>query len=55
MPIPIIIGAVAAAAGIYGIAKGVGGAKDHSNAKTLMKVLKIWLTILVRKSSQAAS
>ncbi|BEO27689.1 MAG: hypothetical protein E7J62_09780 [Serratia marcescens] len=35
MPIPIIIGAVAAAAGIYGIAKGVGGAKDHSNAKNI--------------------
>lgn len=35
MPIPIIIGAVAAAAGIYGIAKGVGGAKDHSNAKDI--------------------
>lgn len=35
MPIPIIIGAVAAAAGIYGIAKGAGGAKDHSNAKNI--------------------
>lgn len=35
MPIPIIIGAVAAAAGIYGIAKGVGGAKDHSEAKDI--------------------
>lgn len=32
MPIPIIIGAVAAAAGIYGIAKGVSGAIDHSDA-----------------------
>ncbi|MDX5630667.1 MULTISPECIES: hypothetical protein [Brenneria] len=32
MPIPIIIGAVAAAAGIYGIAKGVSGAIDQSNA-----------------------
>lgn len=35
MPIPIIIGAVAVATGIYGIAKGVSGAKDHSNAKDL--------------------
>ncbi|MBP2850145.1 hypothetical protein [Dickeya oryzae] len=35
MPIPIIIGTVAAAAGIYGIVKGVGGAKDHSNAKDI--------------------
>ncbi|MHA6310504.1 hypothetical protein [Pantoea sp. USHLN298] len=35
MPIPIIIGAVAAAAGIYGIAKGAGGAKDHNNAKNI--------------------
>jgi hypothetical protein len=35
MPIPIIIGAVAAAAGIYGIVKGVGGAKDHSEAKDI--------------------
>ncbi|WP_279046009.1 hypothetical protein [Cedecea davisae] len=35
MPIPIIVGAIAAAAGIYGIAKGVGGAKDHSDAKDL--------------------
>ncbi|ATA18935.1 hypothetical protein EDC48_10234 [Gibbsiella quercinecans] len=35
MPIPIIIGAIAAAAGIYGITKGVGGAKDHSNAKDI--------------------
>lgn len=35
MPIPIIIGAVAAAAGIYGIAKGAGGAKDHSKAKNI--------------------
>lgn len=35
MPIPIIVGAVAAAAGLYGIAKGVSGAKDHSNAKDI--------------------
>lgn len=35
MPIPVIIGAVAAAAGLYGIAKGVGGARDHSNAKDI--------------------
>lgn len=34
MPIPIIIGAVAAAAGIYGIAKSVGGVKDHHDAKS---------------------
>lgn len=32
MPIPLIIGAVAAAAGLYGAAKGIGGAIDHSNA-----------------------
>lgn len=35
MPIPLIIGAVAAAAGLYGAAKGVSGAMDHSNAKGL--------------------
>lgn len=35
MPIPIIIGVAAAAAGIYGIAKGVSGAVDHSNAKDM--------------------
>ncbi|MCA6952113.1 MULTISPECIES: hypothetical protein [Pectobacterium] len=35
MPIPIIIGAVAAAAGLYGIAKGVSGAKDHSDASDI--------------------
>ncbi|KXK70710.1 hypothetical protein BC89_12010 [Pseudomonas monteilii] len=35
MPIPLIIGAVAAAAGIYGAAKGVSGAMDHSNARDI--------------------
>lgn len=35
MPIPLIIGAAAAAAGLYGAAKGVSGAIDHSNAKVL--------------------
>ncbi|MER0850036.1 hypothetical protein AAA542_05150 [Pseudomonas aeruginosa] len=35
MPIPLIIGAAAAAAGLYGAAKGVSGAIDHSNAKSL--------------------
>ncbi|MFE8145746.1 hypothetical protein RBA69_00575 [Brenneria goodwinii] len=35
MPIPIIVGAVATVAGIYGIAKGVSGAKDHSDAKDI--------------------
>lgn len=35
MPIPLIIGAVAAAAGIYGAAKSVSGAIDHSNAKDI--------------------
>lgn len=35
MPIPLIIGAVAAVAGIYGAAKGVSGAMDHSNAKDI--------------------
>lgn len=34
MPIPIIIGAVAAA-GIYGAVKGISGAIDHSNAKDI--------------------
>jgi type II secretory pathway pseudopilin PulG len=34
MPIPIIIG-IAAAAAAYGAAKGVSGAIDHSNAKSL--------------------
>lgn len=33
MPIPLIIGVAAAAAGLYGAAKGVSGAIDHSNAK----------------------
>ena len=33
MPIPIIIGVAAAAAGIYGVTKGVSGVIDHSNAK----------------------
>ncbi|MFS8150125.1 hypothetical protein [Vreelandella titanicae] len=33
MPIPLIIGAAAAAAGLYGAAKGVSGAIDQSNAK----------------------
>ncbi|MXP52001.1 hypothetical protein FD737_02755 [Pantoea sp. Seng] len=35
MPIPIIIGTVAVASGIYGLVKGVSGAKDHSNAKDI--------------------
>jgi len=35
MPIPLIIGAVAAAAGLYGVAKGVSGAIDHSNASDI--------------------
>lgn len=35
MPIPLIIGAAAAAAGLYGAAKGVSGAIDHSNAKDI--------------------
>lgn len=35
MPIPIIIGVAAAAAGLYGAAKGVSGAIDHSNAKDM--------------------
>ena len=33
MPIPIIIGVAAVAAGLYGAKKGVSGAIDHSNAK----------------------
>lgn len=37
MPIPLIIGAAAAAAGLYGAAKGVSGAIDHSNAKDMNK------------------
>lgn len=35
MPIPLIIGAVAAAAGLYGAAKGISGAIDHSDAKDI--------------------
>ena len=35
MPIPIIIGAVAGAAAIYGAVKGVSGAMDHSKAKDI--------------------
>jgi hypothetical protein len=35
MPIPLIIGAAAAAAGIYGAIKGVSGAIDHSEASDM--------------------
>lgn len=35
MPIPIIIGVAAVAAGLYGSAKGVSGAMDHRKAKSL--------------------
>lgn len=35
MPIPLIIGAAAAAAALYGATKGVSGAIDHSNAKDI--------------------
>lgn len=35
MPLPLIIGVAAAAAGLYGAAKGVSGAIDHSNAKDI--------------------
>lgn len=35
MPIPLIIGAIAGAAGLYGAVKGVSGAIDHSNAKDI--------------------
>lgn len=35
MPIPLIIGAAAAAVGLYGATKGVSGAIDHSNASNL--------------------
>ena len=35
MPIPLIIGAAAAVAGVYGVAKGVSGTIDHQNAKNL--------------------
>ncbi|MCM2479863.1 hypothetical protein [Serpentinimonas maccroryi] len=35
MPIPLIVGVAAAAAGIYGAVKGVRGAIDHSNAKDI--------------------
>lgn len=35
MPIPIIIGAVAAAAGLYGVAKGAIGVKDHLDAQNI--------------------
>ena len=35
MPIPLIIGAAAAVAGIYGAAKGVSGAIDHKKAKEM--------------------
>lgn len=35
MPIPLIIGAAAAAAGIYGAVKGVSGAIDQSTAKDI--------------------
>lgn len=33
MPIPLIIGAAAAAAGLYGAKKGISGALDHRSAK----------------------
>lgn len=35
MPLPLIIGVAAAAAGLYGAVKGVSGAIDHSNAKDI--------------------
>jgi|TARA_R110000851_G_scaffold68733_11_gene154268 hypothetical protein len=35
MPLPLLIGAAAAAAGLYGAAKGVSGAIDHKNAKNI--------------------
>ena len=35
MPIPIILGAVAAGTAIYGAYKGVSGAIDHSNASDI--------------------
>lgn len=35
MPIPIIIGAAAAAAGVYGAVKGISGAIDHNDAKNI--------------------
>lgn len=35
MAIPLIVGAAAIAAGVYGAVKGVSGAMDHSNAKDM--------------------
>ncbi|PHI30049.1 hypothetical protein [Budvicia aquatica] len=35
MPIPIIVGVIAAGAGVYGLVKGVSGAKDHRDAKDI--------------------
>ena len=35
MPIPIILGAVAAGTALYGAYKGVSGAIDHSNASDI--------------------
>ncbi len=37
MPLPLIIGAAAAVAGLYGVAKGVSGAIDHNDAKKIGK------------------
>lgn len=35
MPVPLILGAVAASGAIYGVYKGIGGAKDHSEASDI--------------------
>lgn len=49
MPIPIIIGVAAAAAGIYGVTKGVSGAIDHSNAKDMDNDAKSLVAVAQRK------
>lgn len=49
MPIPIIIGVAAAAAGIYGVTKGVSGAIDHSNAKDIVNDAKSMVADAQRK------
>lgn len=52
MPIPIIIGAAAAAAGLYGAAKGVSGAIDHSNAKDMNNDAESMVNAANRKVEQ---
>ncbi|WP_374088436.1 hypothetical protein [Methylomicrobium lacus] len=52
MPIPILIAAAAAAAGLYGVTKGVSGAIDHSNAKDMNNDAESMVNAANRKVEQ---